>query len=686
MTQPLTRATRWPRPLALACILCAGGVLQAQTPGVTFLTWPDRPGSGYANGVSADGSVVVGYGMYGAFSWRQSGDLAALPGGGSGDARAVSGDGLVVVGSIGDHAVRWTQGGKAVEDLGSTFDGGWSYATATNADGSVVVGAADGKTEKYCTAFRWTQATGGVDLGTLGGYQSRANGVSGDGSVVVGESDTSGELRHAFRWTTDTREMRDLGTLDKNGNGNSCANGISSNGLVVVGQSDLAESYFHAVRWVGNTIEDLHDPKSGLLSSANAANADGSVIVGWSGYPSYDAISLESKMAQSMPKIPNQAFRWTQASGMQSVEDWVVASGGRPLAAGNYLDQAYGVSADGSVVVGSGYLNGDEQPFVARGNGVPGSGVLGLSDFHGSLTQPTMAGTTLHERLRSGVMTDLQNNAPQQGRFAFSSMAVYEKYTKSEAEGHGLAGTVKLVYGITDAFRAGFSYIRGEEAIDLGNSGELKNGVDIFGGLVSLGQYTGEGPRARCSFAYGDGHSDITRRYLTGSGGDQSTGRMGVHQQGATLEGGYGFRLSPRTLVTPSLSFEWLQTKLGGYTETGGSFPARFDARTLVDSYARGGLKLQREFGVASNMTLEGNYVARLSSGRNPVSGTLLGLFAFSSSVEHSQSWAELRVGIDHVPVSVSKNLHLLLRYEANLGQRFDVPAHRVEAGFAYYF
>ncbi|GIV12363.1 MAG: hypothetical protein KatS3mg021_0645 [Fimbriimonadales bacterium] len=82
-----------------------------------------------------------------------------------------------------------------------TLGGGSSVASAVSADGSVVVGEAR-NASGLLRAFRWTQATGMQDLGTLpGGNTSEALGVSADGSVVVGEAYNASGYARAFRWT-----------------------------------------------------------------------------------------------------------------------------------------------------------------------------------------------------------------------------------------------------------------------------------------------------------------------------------------------------------------------------------------------------------------------------------------------------------------------------------------------------
>ncbi|WP_254203408.1 hypothetical protein [Aeromonas sp. FDAARGOS 1411] len=94
-------------------------------------------------------------------------------------------------------------------------------------------------------AFRWTSATGAMqDLGTLIndnlGY-SDARGVSADGSIVVGYAQAEDGKSHAFRWSSSSGTMQDLGTLQIGGT--SYAYSVSADGSTVMGRSDIGSIY-----------------------------------------------------------------------------------------------------------------------------------------------------------------------------------------------------------------------------------------------------------------------------------------------------------------------------------------------------------------------------------------------------------------------------------------------------------
>lgn len=252
--------------------------------------------------------------------------LGFLPDSFYSDATAVSADGSVVVGfnrkNNGDgEAYRWTQGTGMV-GLGD-FAGGSFYSTATgvSADGSLVVGYGSTISGFGDRPFRWTQATGlvALPLDPNWSFSRFASGVSADGAVVAGYR-FSANGPEGFRWSSGSG-YQGVGGLPGGSFFSSTAWGISADGSVLVGESNTTGDVNHAFRWTAGTgIVDLGTLPGGNFSAAVAVSGDGQTVVGWS----HSATGYF-------------AMKWTSAAGMVSL-------GGDGT--------AYGVSADGSIIVG----------------------------------------------------------------------------------------------------------------------------------------------------------------------------------------------------------------------------------------------------------------------------------------------------------------------------------------------
>ncbi len=253
-------------------------------------------------------SIPVGSSGTHAFRWTQTTgmtDLGTLQANNTGNSVAydVNAAGNVVVGDTfysgaSAHAFRWTQA-SGMSDLGTLANDkttGQSFAYGVNAAGDVVVGQADNGTAQH--AFRWTLNAGSstqgtmTDLGTLAagnGGSSIARDVNAAGDVVVGQA-YNGTAQHAFRWTQ-ASGMSDLGTLasDKT-TGASVAYGVNAAGDVVVGQADNGTTN-QAFRWTSaNGMQSIEAwltangvtvnaaaPKTSIAYGVNAA---GDVVVG----------------------------------------------------------------------------------------------------------------------------------------------------------------------------------------------------------------------------------------------------------------------------------------------------------------------------------------------------------------------------------------------------------------------
>jgi probable HAF family extracellular repeat protein len=301
--------------------------------------------SSRANAVSADGSVVVGEfalanGLTQAYRWTRTGGvvfLAGLPGAPIDDvADGVSADGTVIAGGspsqLGYQAVVWSGAAYNVSPLvspsGTFVDSG---AGATSADASVIIGGKSAGTISH--AFRWTASSGPILLDSSNVF-TRAMGVSADGSVISGTYSVSVPMR-AYRWTAATGIVF-LDSLPTN-TVFSKGDGISADGKVIVGFSTSTRTpNGEAVRWDAAGVHSLVSTPLPFASEADAASADGSIIVGRAAFD---------------PSV-SEAFIWDPANGMRNLRTILQADGVN--LDGWVLGEGLSVSADGRTIVGIG--------------------------------------------------------------------------------------------------------------------------------------------------------------------------------------------------------------------------------------------------------------------------------------------------------------------------------------------
>ena len=236
---------------------------------------------------------------------------------------------------------RWSRATGVVPLGRSTMDalGHRSGAPGISDDGKSISATILSDDGTYSTAGRWTEAEGWkmisvpgpADMGFVDGENSSAWALSGDGKVAAGLYWVGNDTwrAHAMRWTAATG-MVDLGSSGAN----SRINAANRDGSVLVGWDEHPESRnWRATVWVNGVRTTLDD--SGWFTEATAVSADGKIVVGQTPDPA-NGDQLTATM-----------WKWNGTSwaksylGVMPKRPGVIASS-MPL----------GVSDDGSVVVG----------------------------------------------------------------------------------------------------------------------------------------------------------------------------------------------------------------------------------------------------------------------------------------------------------------------------------------------
>ena len=576
-------------------------------------------GNSAAFGVSADGSVIVGT-RYGsptqAFVWSSGGVTNISLSGASVYGNDVSSDGAVVVGGVWDgstgYAYRWTSSG-GIQNLGTLSGHTEATASATNSDGSVVVGTSYGSSGSVARAFRWTSSGGMQDLGTLSGLsKSYANDVSGDGSIVVGYS-CSGcytDVR-AFKWTSSG--MVDLGTL---GGSQAAAYGISRDGNVIVGQSYLADNTTtRAFRWQGGSMQSVEDwlsangvsVASGLATKvAYATNADGSVVVG----------DLQDGTAF--------IARITSGSG---------GSGSGGSGSGGSGSGGSGSSSSGSGG-GSGLItyqdiwNSLMQAAAQAGVALQQAGVI----LHGAHSRPLSRSVDANKNA-FWVAGDLgrDEHGPRDGGFGLAEVGVGRNF-----------GPLQVNVAAGNAWS--------DIDLPLGSRIEQSGPYLYAEGLIPLSTRDGEGLWAVLSGYHHWGDADIRRGYLNAGLPDHSTGNTDARAWAVSARLEWHNLLKAGDLTaSPYADLSHMRVRTDAYTETGGGFPAAVNARSENVTDLRLGLNLSKPLGQANLIaTLEA--VHRFDDHASGATATILGPGGFTATVAgqaYKQNWLRAGVGIE---------------------------------------
>lgn len=168
------------------------------------------------------------------------------------------------------HAFAWANG--ALEDLGTLDSFAASVASRANYQGQTIGWSVSGKNlvDSGATTHAFLYAGSRmIDLGTLGGRDSRAADINAQGRVVGSASLADGSV-HAFLYREG--KLEDLGTLP--GGSFSAAYAINAAGLIV-GAAETPTHLIHAALWKDSHLVDLGTLAGGKRSRALALNDSG---------------------------------------------------------------------------------------------------------------------------------------------------------------------------------------------------------------------------------------------------------------------------------------------------------------------------------------------------------------------------------------------------------------------------
>ncbi|WP_432409953.1 T9SS type A sorting domain-containing protein [Rasiella sp. SM2506] len=308
------------------------------------------PTTGFVSTVNYNGSAAAGYDTQTHFLWDETTGFETIggvvPAPGIGGKTGISDNGLTIGASslnttsglielsMYDVATQtWTPLGGLGGDDGQEA----SSSHAISGDASTIVGLGYTAGDNLPHAIRWTDAEGVIDLGsTVAGAYSRANATNLDGTVVGGWQDTATGFRQGAVWidgvqqTIETANGDPIGPIET----------VSNDGVWAAGEGNFANN-FQAYRWSEAAgVESIGPPLSpGHRGFTSGLNEDGSIAVG-------------VYRPNGVPAIFGQGFIWTEATGIQNLNDYATSLGIDTQ--GVTLAFPLDISADGSTIVGSG--------------------------------------------------------------------------------------------------------------------------------------------------------------------------------------------------------------------------------------------------------------------------------------------------------------------------------------------
>jgi hypothetical protein len=531
---------------------------------------------------------------------------------------------------------RWSAtSGLSADLLGSVLPTGEiaSYKMLMTANASSVAGYSQAGSN--VNTFYWSQATGAKYVNADVGNPSYLvpTGFSGDGSYLfVGRYDGSGGVFQLLRWKASDGTYI---TIPKpSGTDGFDVNTFfaSADGNTAVGINHDATTGYNLFKWTqsGGTTGNLLASLSPTYVSLNGVSADLNIAYGYfmnntvgshvfrRDHAANINIDLQAGLTGSFyaaamsangnyivgQKDGTVAWRWSAADGYQTISDWLLANGTDAAIVNTWtFKSANDVSEDGNTVVGYGSKGMNNLYYIASATSGVADYEIWLSSINGQNrvynAGSTLAGLPLegahHRPMMSFDRMGKESQAWATGDFGSSSRTRDVHVTSGEAGINWNVGKTML-FGV-----AGGHAVQNAD-LDLGGSSATKG--DFF--IAEL-DYRPEGTQWIVSLLgmVGSWESKTNRGYDNGAGTDFSSGvadtitrsaRLRVDAPTVATFGGFGF--------APYASYTVTQTIVGGYTETGGGFPASFNEQEHNATEARLGVTASKELSAATKLLL----------------------------------------------------------------------------------
>ena len=626
----------------------------------TESTWINGVSS---NGLTAVGRTEIGPGVTDAFKFVGITYTRLIPftGHSNAVATAASADGSLVVGfsidgSGNNQAVSWTGTAATRLDTNGAFLS--SEATGVSSAGTTIVGWGFSGTSFLEEAFY--HRAGSINNFSIlfGGLASKATGVSADGNTIVGsiaDNFTVPTALSGFIYTvggSSTLVEADVGITAF---GNAGLNftqltAVSGDGQVAVGFAASSftsnpsgnEQAFKYTR-TGAAYEALGTLTGGNWSIARAVNSDGSVIVGQADNAAgnYEAFVHQSGTMTSLGALEN---------------------GGS--------SNATGVSADGTVIVGYASAGGFTHAFVYANQtmldetewmrSLNGPGALTATGYN--LTLLAMEGAH-HRPLMSYDAMGKQTHVWATGDFGASSRQTdrrssFGEVGASQTYGDTVVGVaVGTAMQTQDLLFGGNAKITGQTFLAEVDT-RLADKESIVSLLVMRGQWDAR----------------TARGYLTGAGTDLSRGETDLDTTTVRVRyDGPTQKFISNFTAAPYASFAVTRTNVDGFAESGGSFPATFNASSHTAQEGRLGLLTKFVAGPATTLRLTAEWIHRFDDagdGLSGVSQTTSGAFAVAG-LAPTKDQARFGLDVDH-KLSADTLLNFSV-FAAGFGQAHDV-------------